>query len=457
MKKSKSSKSTRTSKASVDFPLVNPNAAGIDVGSRSNWACVGTKKENVQEFGVFTEDHHTLAKWLQQHKITTVAMESTGFYWKPLFLILQAYGFEVLLVNARQTKHVRGKKTDIKDCQWIRKLHQAGLLQGSFQPDEFTEELRTYNRQRRSLLQGAAQQISKMQQALVLMNLQLSVVLTDITGKSGQAIIQAILQGERDSHTLAQLADPRVHASKEKIAKALTGQWHDQYLFLLEQAWQMYEFHQQQIAKCDAKMEALLSAKVQQTEQNDLAYEPKRKKATYKNAPNVAIDKYVYQLTDGIDLMEVDGVNFNLLMTLVAEVGLDLEKHFPTAKHFTSWLGLAPNRKVTGGKVISSKTNKNKSHLAVAFRQAANAVGRQKKKPLSIFFRRVAFNHCRLKAITATARKLAVIVYNMVVNKEPYKPQSVEEYQLKVRKHKIKQIQRTIRQFDIEIKELNFE
>lgn len=195
--------------SSVGFSLIHPHACGIDIGSKSNWVCVGEGKDEIRQFGVFTKDHHALAKWLKSCQVTTIAMESTGIYWKSLFLILQSHGFDVLLVNAKHIKNVKGKKTDISDCHWIWLLHRAGLLHGSFQPNEFTEELRTYNRQRQSLVQGAARQISKMQKALVLMNLQLPIVLTDISGKSGQAIIQAILDGERDGKKLAVLAHPR--------------------------------------------------------------------------------------------------------------------------------------------------------------------------------------------------------------------------------------------------------
>lgn len=265
------------SNKSVSFSLIHPHACGIDVGSKSNWVCVGEEDDQIREFGVFTEDHHALAKWLQTHNVKTIAMESTGIYWKPLFLILQAYEFEVLLVNASHVKNVRGKKTDMSDCHWIWLLHRAGLLHGSFQPNEFTEELRTYNRQRQSLIRGAAQHISKMQKALVLMNLQLPVVLTDITGKSGQAIIKAILEGERDGKKIAALADRRVKASKEEIAKALTGQWQPQYLFTLKQSWQMYQFYWEQITECDQQIENLLHARTVYTGQHDLAYEPKKK------------------------------------------------------------------------------------------------------------------------------------------------------------------------------------
>lgn len=265
------------SKSKVSFPLIHPHACGIDIGSKSNWVCVGPSQGEIQEFGVFTADHHRLAKWLKKHQVTTVAMESTGIYWKPLFLILQSYGFEVLLVNASHVKNVRGKKTDMSDCHWIWQLHRAGLLQASFQPDEFTEQLRTYSRQRQSLVEGAARQISKMQKALVLMNLQLSVVLTDITGKSGLAIIQAILEGERDGKQLAALADRRVKASKEEIAKALTGQWHEQQLFTLRQSWELYHFYWDRIRACDEQIETLLATRSEQLHTNDLAYEPVKK------------------------------------------------------------------------------------------------------------------------------------------------------------------------------------
>ena len=264
-------------KAAINFKVVNPYAAGIDIGSRSNWVCIGEEKDQIQEFGVFTEDHHRMAKWFQINKIKTIAMESTGVYWKSLFLILQAYGFEVILVNAGHVKNVSGKKSDKGDCHWIWQLHSVGLLHASFQPDEFTEELRTYNRHRRTLIQGSSRYVSKMQKALVLMNIQLPIVLSDITGKSGSTIIQHILNGERDANKLAQLVDYRVKADQQTIVKALTGYWHKQHLFTLKQSWEMYQFHKKQIAQCDEQMEILLDQKVRQTGQKELVYEPEKK------------------------------------------------------------------------------------------------------------------------------------------------------------------------------------
>jgi len=257
--------------------MLHPQAAGIDVGSKSHWVCAGQGMEYVREYAVFTSDLHELAGWLKSLGIQTIAMESTGFYWKSLFLLLQDYDFEVVLVHAAHVKNVRGKKSDIQDCQWIWQLHSAGLLSASFQPDELTESLRAYTRHRKSLIEGAARYISKMQKAMVVQNIHLSVVLTDITGKSGQAIISAILAGERDGQKLAALADRRVKADKATIAKALTGHWKEQHLFELRQSWQMYHFYHQQIAECDKRIEAILQAKIEVNGQHDLVYEPKKK------------------------------------------------------------------------------------------------------------------------------------------------------------------------------------
>jgi len=264
-------------KRTVKFSMVNPHAAGIDVGSRSHWVCAGDGKEYVNEFPVFTQDIHRMAKWLKSLDIQTIAMESTGFYWKSLFLLLQDHGFEVILVHAAHIKNVRGKKTDVKDCQWIWQLHRAGLLSASFQPNTFTDAVRTYTRHRKSLIEGAARYISKMQKAMVRQNIHLSVVLTDITGKSGQAIIGKILEGERDGKNLASLADPRVKADKTTIAKALNGHWKAEHLFELKQAWETYHFYQKQISSCDQQIEQLLQREIALKGQNDLVYDGKKK------------------------------------------------------------------------------------------------------------------------------------------------------------------------------------
>lgn len=440
-------------KQSVSFSLVHPHACGIDVGSRSHWACIGAGKGHIREFKAFTEDLHELCRWLRSNGVRTVAMESTGFYWKQLFLMLQSYGLEAVLVNPAQAKHAGGRKSDLSDCQWLWRLHSAGLLTGSFQPDSFTEELRTYNRHRKGLIEDASRYIAKMQKALVVMNIQLPLVLSDITGKSGQLIIRAILDGERDGGKLATYADPRVKADRQTIAKALTGFWQPQYLFELRQCWQAYQFLQGQVVECDRHIESLLQARVEATGQAELVYGGSSKKKAQKNSPSFDPATFAYQMSDGVDLMQIEGFGPVTILTLMAEVGPDLSK-FPTAKHFASWLALCPNKKVTGGKVISSHSRQNKGRLAQAFRAAANAVGNQKGTYMSDYFRRMAFLHGRNVAITATARKLAVIAYNMLVNKKPFSPFGPEEYQKLVRSQKIKNIQRTMRKLNIDMTEL---
>jgi hypothetical protein len=270
----------------INFSLVNPHSGGIDVGSRSHWVSTGLEEGRSKEFGVFTEDLHNLCQWVQAQGVKTIAMESTGFYWKQLFVMLQSYGLEVYLVNASYTKNIRGRKpSDLSDSQWIWKMHSVGLLPASFQPDNFTEELRTYTRHRKRLIEGASQCVNRMQKCLTLMNIQLPVVLSDITGKSGMAIIEAILGGERDGKKLAELANNRVKTDKATIAKALTGFWRADHLFELGQHFQMYNYHRQQLQQCDEKIDALLDERVHETNQIELVYEPKKKSAVRKMPP----------------------------------------------------------------------------------------------------------------------------------------------------------------------------
>jgi len=442
-------------KESAEFSIVHPHAAGIDVGSRFHWVSVGAGAGQSKKFGVFTEDLHALCQWLRSQAVETVAMESTGFYWKQLFVMLQSYGMEVYLVNASFTKNIQGRKpSDLSDSQWIWKMHSVGLLPASFQPDYFTEELRTYVRHRSRLIESAAQCVNRMQKCLTLMNIQLPIVLSDISGKSGKAIIEAILKGERDGEKLAQLADRRVKADKATLAKALTGFWRAEHLFELKQHWESYHHYQEQLQECDRQIDSLLQSRVHATGQVELVYDEK-KKSRGKNDPTFNVAGYAYQLSDGVDLLQIDGVGLGLILTIVSEVGLNLSQ-FPTAKHFVSWLCLCPNKKVTGGKLISSRTRKNKSRLRKVFKQAAIGVSRKKNSVLAHFYRRMAAKHGKGTAITATARKIAIIVYNMLEKGQAYRPQQLEQYQEKVRTQKIKQIQRTIEKLEVQKHELAF-
>lgn len=408
--------------------VINPQAAGIDVGSRSHLVSIGQNPEDVREYGVYSEDHQNLISWLQDQKITTIAMESTGSYWQTLFSALQRAGFEVLLVNGRQIKNVKGK-TDVKDCQWIQRLHCLGLLTGSFLPSEQIEKLRTYQRHRNWLVEQCAKMSNKMQKALRLMNVRLDVVLSDVTGKSGQKIIEAILQGIHSGEQLSLLADLRVKKSKQEIAKALEGQWNEELLFELRDCFELYKVFENRITRCDSQIESLLAEFTSQLEWRQ-DQKPKHKKA-YKNQQKFNVPLLSSRLL-GVDLFGIDGVSRNTVMTFISEVGKDIYK-FGSAKQFTSWLRLAPNNKISGGKIISSRTPKGKNTLAIALRNAANCIGLMKRGALKSFFSRIAYKKGRAAAITATARKLAVIIWNMVVKQQPFKPWDESIYNEKIK------------------------
>jgi transposase len=444
-----------TSKKALRFHIKNEHAAGIDVGSKLHAVSTGLQKDESKTFGVFTYELHQLCQWLVDQGVKSVAMESTGIYWCQLFAMIQSYGMEAVLVNASFTKNIQGRKpSDLADSQWIWKMHSVGLLPNSYQPDVFTENLRTYVRHRRRLIEGSSQCINRMQKSLISMNLQLPIVLSDISGKSGQAIIKAILAGERDGHKLAELADGRVKASKETIAKALTGFWRDSHLFTLQQHWDSYQHLQRQIAVCDQQVENALSKRISEIGNDDLAYQPVKKKAKSRaNAPKFDLSTYAFQLTEGVDLMSIDGVNLGLILTLISEVGVDLSK-FPTHKHFVSWLSLCPNKKVSGGKVLSSRSRKNKNRLSKAFKQAAVSFSRNKRSPLGSFYRRIAAKKGKQCAIMATARKLAIIVYHMMNRKQAFNPMDLEKYQQQFRSHRIKGIKKLIDNLDITQDEL---
>jgi len=456
MAKKKQAKNKSTAK-SLTMPIVNPHAAGIDIGSRSHFICVG--QDNVREFDVFTSDLHEIARHLQFHKVETVAMESTGFYWQSLFLLLQDYGFEVILVNARHLKNVKGKKTDVVDSKWIQMLHSIGLLSASFQLDNFTQELRSYTRHRRRLIEHASSYISKMNKTLVLMNIQVSTVLSDLTGKSGRRIIEAIIAGERDAKILASLTDIRVKASKKVIEKSLVGDWREEYLFELKQCYEIYNHYWEKIEECDEQIAKILGNHLSQQEaesgESRLSYIPKKHIQKQKNDPTFDLRTYAYQLTKGVDLSEIHGVGITTILTILSEVGWNLSK-FPTAKHFVSWLGLSPNNKISGGKILNSRTDKKKNNVAQALRISANALRKSKEGYLAHFFKRILFKKGDAVAITATARKIAVIIYNMLTKNEQFNEIDMKQYSEKLRKQKVRNIQKQINNFGIEMAELKF-
>ena len=393
--------STRKSRAKPEgLSQLNLNAAGIDVGATSHFVAVPADRaeQPVQEFEAFTADLYRLADWLAECGVETVVMESTGVYWIPLFGVLEERGLEVMLVDPRRIKNVPGRKTDVRDCQWLQQLHTYGLLSGAFRPDGDIRRLRSYLRQRAMLVEYASQHIQHMQKALTQMNVKLQHVIRDITGKTGMAIVEAIVNGERDPRKLAQLRDPRIKADAATIARSLRGHWREEHIFELSQALELYRFYQDKIAECDQEIEAQLERFEDRSDGEPPA--PNGKKRNQKNAPRFDAQGQLYRMT-GVDLTRIDGVDAYTALKVVSEVGTDMTK-WPSAKHFASWLGLSPNNRITGGRVISSKTKPSANRAAAALRLAANALHRS-DSALGAFLRRKKAHLGAPKAITATA------------------------------------------------------
>ena len=409
---------------------------------------------------MFNEDIYQISKWLKENSIKTIAMESTGTYWQSLFAVLMSEGFDVILCNGKFTKNVKGRKTDIQDCQWIQKLHSLGLLSSSFLPDESTEQLRTYCRHRANLLESAASASKKMQKYLRLLNLRLDVVVNDVCGLTGLAIIKAICSGESSPEKLASLRHYNCKKTEEEIAKALQSNGRKDYLFALQQELEMYELFQNKIQKCDIEIEKMLKRTIRQdANKKKHQIESKPHKRINKNTPkNIDLNLLSYQYFEGIDLMAIEGMSHATVLALISEVGLEGIRRFPTAKHFASWLRLSPNNKISGGKILSSKIPKGSNRLKIAFRNAANAIGNLKDStPLRDFFQRINFRKGRVSAISATARKLAVIIWNMVVKRVAY--HNPENYLFLDQKRKlglIKRIQKQITKFELTNENFNF-
>ena len=443
----------RTQKMSV----VHPHAAGIDIGSRSHFVAVGQGKDQVKEFGVYTKNHQEMINWLKQEKIKTIAMESTGSYWQNLFSDLQNAGFEVYLVNGKFSKHMKGKKTDILDCQWIQNLHSLGLLSHSFLPDSTTEQLRTYLRHRSSLIESAALASKRMQKYLRLMNFRLDVVVKDICGLTGLKIIKAICQGESNTEKLAEFRHGNCHKSKQEIKEALQSNGRKDYLFALQQQHETYHETQEKIKKCDKQIQIFLDEYFDQNpEKKKLKTEDKIHKRKHKNTPkNIDINQVAFKFFGGVDLMNIEGIGHNTILTLMGEIGPDGLEKFDSAKQFTSWLRLAPNNKVSGGKIIKSKVQKGRNRLKTALRHAANTIGNLKNANLNPFFIRICIRKGRTAAITAKARKLAVIIWKMVVKKIPYNPPNQYEFLDQKRKRLVREMKKKMAKFDITTQELN--
>ena len=393
-----------------------PNAAGIDVGGSSHFVAVrpDCTAQPVREFAVYTPDLHQLADWLHECGVEVVAMESTGVYWIGLYEVLERRGFKVHLVNTRHVKNVPGRKSDVLDCQWLQQLMSFGLLQGAYRPEDEVCVLRAVMRHRDGLLREQARQIQRMQKALVQMNLQLTEVLADVMGVSGQAIIRAIVDGERDALRLAKLRDHRVRADEAQIAKALHGNWREEHLFALEQSLALFDAYQGQLHGCDAKLEALLARMARHG--GDAAANARAHSAS-KNAPRFDLRTALYRWC-GVDLTRIDGIEVTTALKVLAEIGTDLSR-FASAKHFCSWMTLCPGTKISGGKRLSGRTTPSINRAKLALKMAAANLVRS-RSALGAYYRRLCARMDKPRAITATAHKLARLIYLMLTRGQEY-------------------------------------
>jgi transposase len=432
---------------------VNQDAAGVDIGAEEIVVCLAGDEnmQIVKAFGNYTVDLQNIGKWLHDHEIRTVAMESTGVYWIPLFEELERQGFECLLISSRSLRRVPGRKSDIQDAQWIQTLHSYGLLESSFRPQAELVALRTLLRHRSQLLEHRAPHIQQMQKALLQMNVQLSQALSDVTGETGLAIIRAIVAGEREPEKLAALRDRNCKKSAEEIGKALTGTWREEHLFIVKQSLELYDFYTKQAEECDAEIERMYVLIRPDWEAGELKPLPPRKRSSHsKNAPkNTKEIRQHLKRISGVDLSMVDGFGVSLAQTVIMEVGTDMDK-FPSEKHFCSWLGLAPKHEISGAKILKNKTMKTKNRAGQAFRMAAQSV----KRADCVFgslYRRLKSRLDKAQATVATAHAIARVVYRMLKYKVEYEQISVEEYEKKYKEQQIKYMKKKAEKYGFQL------
>ena len=436
----------------VGMSQVQPDAAGVDIGAHEIMVCVNgaDATQMVRAFGSYTIDLQAIGKWLGEHGVTTVAMESTGVYWIPLFEELERQGLHCHLISSRSLRRVPGRKSDVLDCQWIQTLHSYGLLESSFRPEADLVALRTLLRHRAQLIQHRAPHILHMQKALLQMNVQLSQALSDMTGMTGLTIIRAIVGGERNPHRLAELRNYRCKKDEAEIAQALTGTWREEHLFILKQSLEFYDFYTRQIEVCDAEIERMYSlvrpdweAKAPKTPSTG------KRHSHSKNAPkDVDVSRHLQRIC-GVDLTAVHGISASLAQTIVIEVGTDMSK-FPNEKHFSSWLGLAPKNEISGGKLLKSRTIKTRNRAGQAFRMAAGSVMRA-DCAFGAFYRRQKARLGPAQAAVATAHRMARVVYRMLKYKVEYEPLSVTEYEAHYREQQIKYLQKKAAKFGFQL------
>ncbi len=427
--------SLKPGKSREPLTITHPNAAGVDIGSSSHYVSVPPDRDDepVREFPSFTVDLNALADWLDACGVDTVAMESTGVYWIPLYELLESRGFKVFLVNARHVKNVSGRKSDVLDCQWLQQLMTYGLLSGAFRPTEDVCVLRALWRQRGMLLRGQGRQVQHMQKALAQMNVQLANVISDVAGETGQKILRAIVAGERDGQALAAMKNVRIRATAEEIAKSLQGNWRGEHLFALKQALDMFDFIGTQLAECDNKIEEQL----QNLQVHDGEPAKGKKRGRARNAPKFDLRTQLFKMC-GVDLTRIDGIDVTTALAVISETGTDMSR-FPTAGHFASWLGLCPGTRITGGVVMSGKTRRVANRAAQALRLAAAAL-RSSQSALGAYFRRMCGRMDKPKAVTAAAHKLARLLYTMLTKGEEYTDQGQDYYEERYRERVARQL-----------------
>jgi transposase len=441
-RKSRRAKEQKVSPINEDLELIEPDAAAVDVGSRSHWVAVNPQRDPnpVREFGTFTTDLMSLVDWLAQCGAKSVVMEATGVYWVSLYELLEERGFKVYVVDAHTVRHLPGRsKSDIKDCQWLRRLHSYGLLRGSFRPPAQIRRLRSYLRSRGNIIDAAAQQQLRMQKALTLMNVHLHHVISDISGLTGLSIVRAIVGGERDPKQLARLRDPRIVASRETIQKSLEGNWQEELLFDLKMTLESYDHFQGQIAAYDEQIRQELKEVPSKEGVVEQALPPVRLRACRKRPGMSQQDQLdlraeLYRIS-GVDLTRIDGISLQTAQKVLFEIGTDV-KAWADEKKFICWLGLSPNHRISGGKVLKRSSRKVVNPLSVALRLAARTL-RNSHSALGANFRRLVARIGMPKAITAMARKLAVLVYRMLKYGTQYVDKGMQHYETKYQETKI--------------------
>jgi transposase len=433
--------------------VVHPDAAGIDVGNEAHYVAVRPDRdaEPVRRFECFTADLYRLAAWLKKCKVKTIVMQSTGVYWIPLFDIMEEQGFKVYLVNARHTKSLPGRKSDVQESQWLLKLHTYGLLSNSFQPPSEIRTLRAYWRQRAEHVGGAATCIQRMQKALTQMNLQLANVISDLSGATGQKIVRAIVAGERDPQKLAELRDSRIKASRDEIAKSLEGNWRPELIFVLQQQIDMYDAYQRRIAECDQQLQKHLagfSDHVSGALSASSADQGKKKKPAAKHTPKFDLGGELQRIM-GVDLTRIDGIDVMVSQTLLSEVGLDMSR-WKTEAHFASWLGLCPDNRTSGDRVLRRGTRQVVNRAALALRMAANSLLRSQSY-LGAQYRRLRTKLGAPKAITAMAHRLARLVYRMLKYGQQFVDKGMEYYEIRYRDQQVNLLQKKAAKFGLQL------